>query len=521
MCMQDRTKYIDDKPENECNNQQESRKIIIPLGRTDEGIDIDRDLSLIPHILVCGFTGTGKTSFVQTILSVICKNNSSDDVKLFIYDSREIEYTPFNDVPHLMFSVTNDRNKAISIINWIATESQERFGKFAELRCKDIDSYNKRVPEEKRLPIIIMILDDFSNLSLNRDEMIDFMTILKNGRLSGIHAIVVSSMLSTKTVQKELISNIPCKVTFRVTSKTESHNIINSAGAELLRVPGEMIYLYQNDFCKCQAAYIQFDDITSDMKKLSESAVSKLRPQMIDKHKLGNAEQNMFFDGDRLDELFEKVGRMIIRNNKASIGTIQREFKIGFNRASKIMEELAQNGVVEPEYGTKPRIVLMTEEKFDDFILQKYGVVNKSDFPYKQSSHGSNYKKNADEPKVSLREFEKFSIGENTLSIHDHRIHFTKTIMTNKGRGILTGSFDGSKVSGLIYKKPSFFSRGYMSFEFLSSVKVNNEDPHLIRADEKNISEVVKFEFSSGQDKIIKLFLQQLSEDIGIPIKSL
>ena len=197
-------------------------KINIPIGKTDTGEVIVRDLDVIPHILVCGFTGSGKTSFVQTTLAVICKDKPKDDVRLVIYDSKGVEYTAFRNAPQLLIPIIIDRDNAIKAITDLANESQERFKCFAELGCKDLEKYNQRVSGRERKPIIIMILDDYSALDLDRNSLYEFQTILKNGRIAGIHLIVVSSISASKVLQKELISNIPCRISFKLKSKTES-----------------------------------------------------------------------------------------------------------------------------------------------------------------------------------------------------------------------------------------------------------------------------------------------------------
>ena len=509
-----------------------SGKINVPLGATETGDLIVRDLSTIPHILVCGFTGTGKTAFVKTLISVILSKQSPADVKMVIYDTKRIDYNQFSGVPHLLSPIISEREKAISMLKYLADESRRRFDLFANNGCKDYEKYNAlQLDETKKLPELFVVLDDFASLQLDRNEAYDFLNVLRNGRIAGIHAIVISSMASTKTLQKELISIIPCRICFRLSTRAESRTILEQSGAEELFVPGEMIYKFQNDCCKCQSAYATYENIGNVMKSIGR-AVTSVSSLGIEASMLfadltnGRGKTVVGFD-EGYDALISEAAEEIINSQRASIGLLQRKFKIGFNRAAHLMDQLEELGVVGPEMGTKPRIIIMG---IDDWNreCEKNGLkkIRKSMVDRPTPSSAAQYApvsapkpKEEDEPKVKLRDFAEFAVGESTLSVRDHQIHYTKPIMTKLGKGNLTASFSGSNVIGLIYKKPSFFSSGYMTFEFDSEINIKNADPYLLHADKNNISDVIKIEFGSGQDRLIRLFLQQLSEDIGVPIK--
>lgn len=504
-------------------------KINIPIGKTEAGEVIVRDLDDIPHMLICGFTGSGKTAFVQTMLAVICKNNPPD-VELIIYDSKGVEYTPFRNDPHLMLPIITERAKAVSAIEFLALESQDRFRKFAELGCKDLDRYNQMVSGVQKLPVIVFVLDDYSALNLERDELYQFQTVLKNGRIAGIHAVVISSISVAKVLQKELISNIPCRITFKLTSKTESKNVLESYGAEMLNVPGEMIYKFQSDFIKCQCAYATFENINGAMR------TTKLPPAGLSA--LGDIAAGFFSDAapekkteavredNRIDDLLIEAGNMITLSGKASIGYIQLMLKIGFNRAARLMDELETHGVVGPEMGTKAREILMNDRDWERYCAEKgwsnpTPSHNRSTVPYSSASYGSKpmqaVEKN-EEPEIQMRNFATFEVDGVKMSVSDNRIKYTKPIMTRLGQGTISPSFTGSSVTRIVYKKPSFFSKGFFTFEFKPDTKIENPNPSLLFADISNISEIIKVQFGSGTDRTIQLFLQQISQDIGIPI---
>lgn len=513
-------------------------KIVVPIGAAENNAVLIRDLSTIPHILICGFTGTGKTAFVQTVLSILISKQNPEEVKVIIYDSKRIEYGLFSAAPHLLVPVIYDRDKAVSILKYLAEESRNRFRLFANAGCKDYEKYNALADRTKKIPELFLVLDDFSSLSLDRSEMQELLNVLNNGRIAGIHVIVISSLASTKVLQKELISNIPCRICFRLSSKTESRSILEQAGAEELFVPGEMIYKFQNDFCKCQSAYATYENIGSVMKSVCHAAASVTdlgtKAAMLFADTSENAGASPSYADEVYDEFIADAAEAIINSQKASIGLLQRQFKFGFNRAARIMDQLQLLGVVGEEIGTKPRKVLMTVDEWNSMcsskglkrINKKYepqstatGVQQRS---YIQTRSFSTSAPQVDEePAIKLRDFAEFTIDETQISIHDNEIHFTKPIMTRLGPGHITPSFSGRNVTGLVYKKPSLFSPGYMTFEFDPRTKISNQNPYLLQADINNISELIKIEFRSGQDRMIKLFLQQLSEDIGVPIKRL
>lgn len=513
-------------------------KVMIPLGATEDGSIIIRDLSTIPHILICGFTGTGKTAFVQTLLSVLMSKQSPDDVKILIYDSKRIEYGIFSNAPHLYLPIIYDRDKAVAAIKYLAEESRRRFRLFADTGCKDYEKYNAlHSDDSQKLPELFMILDDFSALSIDKNEMYELLNVLKNGRIAGIHVIVISSMTSTKVLQKELVSNIPCRICFRLSSKAESRSVLEQAGAEELFVPGEMIYKFQNDFCKCQSAYATYENIGNVMKSVchavaSVTALGIEASMLFSDIPVSNSSSLGYLESD-YDELLSDAAELVIESGRGSVSMLQRKFRIGFNRAARMLDQLESLGVVGGQAGSVLKEVLMTTDdwnamcsseglkRIDNNIGRPSPSVQTRQSFVSTRSFSEPEPQKEEEPEIKLRDFAEFAIADSKISIHDNEIHFTKPIMTRLGPGTATPSFSAKNVTGLIYKKPTLFSPGYMTFEFDPSTKIDNKNPYLLHADIYNISDLIKIEFKSGHDRMIQLFLQQLSEDIGVPIKRL
>ncbi len=513
-------------------------KTTVPLGIIENGKILVRDLSSIPHILVCGFTGTGKTSFVQTLLSVMLLKRPPFDVNIIIYDSKRIEYEAFANAPHLFVPVIYERDKALAMLKYLSEESFKRFELLAEAGCKDFEQYNTLQDDAKKLPEIFYVLDDFSSLYIDKASMNELLSVLRNGRIVGIHMYIVSSMASTKVLQKELISNISCRICFRLLSKTESRNILEQNGAEELFIPGEMIYKFQNESYKCQCAYTPYGNIDAAMKSICKDAVS-VAVLGKEASALFSAIDNTLANSGTVidyDEYLVDAAELFIKSKNASIKLLQNQFQIGFNKAARIMDQLQSLGVVGDGFGSKPREVLMDMNDWNIVCVSK--KLKKTDSIRSQLrsvsdpvSAGENYSTfsfSADsdneenkEPKIKLRDFAEFAIGEATISVHDHKIHFSKPIMTRLGPGTITPSFPGKYVTRLIYKKPTVFSRGYMTFEFDPNTEIQNNNPYLLHVDINNVSELIKIEFGSSQNRTICLFLKQLSEDIGVPIKQM
>ena len=497
--------------------------IAIPLGLKSDGSTIIEDFGNIPHALVSGCTGSGKTSFVQMMLAVMCEKYTSEEIEICIYDSKGVEYLPFRSVPHLSHSISNNQDTAMEIIDYLEREASNRMELLAELGCKNLMTYNDRCSSSEKKPVVFSVFDDISSLSFDRDEVNKVQNIIKNGRVVGIHLIIVSSLAATKAFQKDLISNVPCKITFRLSSKAESKAILDSYEAEGLYAPGEMIFKYQNQLHRCMCAYSSYENIERAMKKhvrpLASSeidkAIKKLFDGMTDNVNVDNRENPSF-----ADELIPEAALYIIRSNKASIGYLQRELKIGFSRAARIMDLLADYGVVGQEQGTKPRDILMTEEMWNDFCNYKSRnasgntavkyVSNIESIDHTSTSNGI--------PDKILRPYRLINVGDIKLSVSNNKIVYKKPVVTPKGPGTLTSEIPGDMISRIIYKKPTFISKGYFTFEFKSAANIINNNPDLLYANNNNISDVVKVFF--GQESIADVvgFLRHISEDIRIPI---
>ena len=496
--------------------QNQNGEIRLSLGCDANGEAFNQDLCSIPHFLVCGFSGAGKTTFIQSVMSQICATQSPDDVRFIIYDSKAIDYSVFNGTPHMLLPVITDERKAAGAIQWLNTEVQRRIKALFDAGTKDIAGYNRKAAT--KLPRIFAIFDDFSSTSLDTQSVAALANVLKNGRVAGIHCVIATSMPSSQALPKDIISNLPCRISFCVSSRADSRVAIEQNGAENLQVPGEMIFKYQNIFTKCQALYVPFADVQATMKSLC-------RKQKKDLNQLGNMAANIFADekaaqkedADELDgdEMLPAAVDVVLETGQASAAMLQRRLRLGYARAARLIDEMEEKGLVGPFTGSKPRTILITREQWDAMR----GVAPKP--AARQQNHTTPKPAAAKELPIRLRDFSEFSVANGTISVYGNEVHVSKKVMTRYGSGTTTAHFTGDSFSALIYKKPRLFSPGYMEFKFKEKAAFTNNDPHLVDVSQSNIAEFLRSEFSSAQAKIVHRFLLQLAEDARVPINEL
>ncbi|MBR4109090.1 MAG: DNA translocase FtsK [Oscillospiraceae bacterium] len=496
--------------------QNQNGEIVLSLGSDANGEAFNQNLSSIPHFLVSGFSGAGKTSFVQSVMTHICSSQTEDDVRFIIYDSKAIDYSVFNGTPHMLLPVITDETKAAGAVLWLNTEVQRRIKALFDAGTKDIAGYNRRAAT--RLPRIFAIFDDFSSTRFDTQTVAALTNVLKNGRVAGVHCVLVTSMPSSQALQKDIISNLPCRISFCVSSRADSRVAIEQNGAENLQVPGEMIFKYQNIFAKCQALYVPFVDVQAAMKQLCKK-------QKKDLNQLGNMAANIFADEKTAqketkgeldgDEMLPAAVDVVLETGQASVSMLQRRLKLGYARAARIVDEMEEMGIVGPFQGSIPREILITKQQWDAMR----GVAPNP--AVKQQSSAAAKRTVAEEPPIALRDFSEFSVANGTISIYGNEVHVSKKVMTRYGSGTTTAHFTGDSFSALIYKKPRLFSPGYIEFKFKDETDFTNNQPHLIDISQSDISEFLRSEFSSAQAKIVHLFLLQLAEDAHVPITEL
>lgn len=517
-------------------------EITTVIGTTSSGETVIQDLALLPHILICGFSGAGKTSFIQSVLTDIAASYSQQTVLYTIYDSSGVNYTIFNGLPHMLNPVIIDGQTKRTLFQWLNYIISLRLKNLADASVKDIHSFNRQAKNNgtETLPHLFVVLDDFSSIEMNDENMSLLISALRNGRPAGVHLILITSLTSTKALPKDVLSNIPCRISFCVSTKADSRVAIDQQGAEALSVPGELIFKWQNKLVKCQGTYYPYEDIEKTIKALKRqskkdiNAIANMAVQIFDEQTpTKQAPASSTFDNltdTGYDEALSDAVEAVLELRQCSVAMLQRRVKLGYSRAARIVDQMEELGIVGPYEGAKPRTVLIDREGWK-IIKAQLGLTSSSmnleqemaeeDIPRAASpSKKTAYQATADEddPDIPMRDFPQFYVGQNSLCVLKNQIKLSIKIVTNIGPGTASPSFNGKIISGLVYKKPKLFSPGYIQFRIKPNVKIINQNPELARITKNNVDDYLKIDFSSVEAKTVKLFMTQISEDVGLPL---
>lgn len=343
----------------------------VTIGVDTNGNDIIHDFAGTPHVLVCGHSGTGKTCFVQTVLTMMAKEHSVDEVGYVIFDSKSTDYLEFNRLPHLLVPVINDGKRFAGALAWAGEVTKKRYYLFAEKQVKDLDAYNRK--SDEKLPHLFIVIDDLYNLlfTSSKDIMEPLKYLLVNGRQAGIHIVIVTSVPSSKVLQSEILANLPCRICFAVVSKADSRTIISVNGAEELDVPGHMIFKMQNCFIKCQAAYMSEDEIEDTIAELDDG--SSWSDPSIDEWLNGRTPQSAAGPSNPLgayDHMLPRAVEIVLGMGSCSVSMIQRTLKIGYSRSAQIVDQMEELGIVGPYEGAKPRSVLIDQDDWRELCIK-------------------------------------------------------------------------------------------------------------------------------------------------------
>lgn len=378
---------IDSKPFKEAES-----KISFAVGKDLSGSTVVADIGKMPHMLIAGSTGSGKSVCINTLIMSIIYKASPDEVKLIMVDPKVVELSVYNGIPHLMIPVVTDPKKAAAALNWGVAEMTDRYNKFAEFGVRDLKGYNKKleqkfadVPESerpKKLPQIVIIVDELADLMMVASNEVEasICRLAQLARAAGIHLVIATQRPSVDVITGLIKANMPSRIAFAVSSGVDSRTILDMNGAERLLGKGDMLF-YPQGYTKparVQGAFISDEEISEIVEFLKQNCggESQYDEQVmadVEKGSSAGAGQPGASSGqgaadDDRDEYFIDAARLAIEQEKASIGYFQRKFKIGFNRAARIMDQLYEEGIVAAEEGTKPRRVLMSMEEFENAL---------------------------------------------------------------------------------------------------------------------------------------------------------
>lgn len=363
--------------------QKHRSKLAFAVGKDIAGQPVVTDIAKMPHLLIAGATGSGKSVCINTLIVSILYKATPDEVKLIMIDPKVVELSIYNGIPHLYIPVVTDPKKAAGALNWAVTEMTDRYNKFAEFNVRDLAGYNARIEqldgieEDKRpakMPQIVIVVDELADLMMVAPGEVEdaICRLAQLARAAGIHLIIATQRPSVNVITGLIKANMPSRIALSVASGVDSRTILDMNGAEKLLGKGDMLFYpqgYQKP-ARVQGAYVSDDEIMKVVEYLSAHGGEHTYDQAVE-DKINNSSSAAAAAAsgtDDLDAYFADAGKLIIDKDKASIGMLQRAFKIGFNRAARIMDQLCDAGVVGEEEGTKPRKVLMTIEQFENYL---------------------------------------------------------------------------------------------------------------------------------------------------------
>ncbi|MDD7390206.1 MAG: DNA translocase FtsK 4TM domain-containing protein [Lachnospiraceae bacterium] len=359
--------------------QKHSSRVAVAVGRDISGQIVVADLAKMPHLLIAGATGSGKSVCINTLIMSIIYKASPEEVKLVMVDPKVVELSIYNGIPHLLVPVVTDARKAANALRWAVEEMNDRYKKFADYNVRNIEGYNEHLRREKEkdpsnaepfLYQMVIIVDELADLMMVAQGEVEeaICRLAQMARAAGIHLVLATQRPSVNVITGLIKANVPSRIAFAVSSGVDSRTIIDMNGAEKLLGKGDMLF-YPYGLPKpvrVQGAFISDEEVSRVVTWLHKNNGGVSGQEMMEKM-ITSASENAAVKTEQ-DEYFESAGRFIIEKDKASIGALQRNFKIGFNRAARIMDQLAAAGVVGEEDGTKPRKILMSMDEFNQFL---------------------------------------------------------------------------------------------------------------------------------------------------------
>ena len=328
----------------------------------------------MPHLLIAGATGSGKSVCINTLITSIIYKAKPEEVKLLLVDPKVVELSVYNGIPHLLIPVVTDPKKAASALNWAVREMLQRYNDFAEHNVRDIKGFNamkKEKGETDLMPQIVIIIDELADLMMAAPGEVEdsICRLAQMARAAGLHLIIATQRPSVDVITGVIKANIPSRLAFAVSSGIDSRTILDTTGAEKLLGKGDMLFcpVGMSKPVRIQGAFVTDKEVENIVAFVKQDGHSGYSTEMIEE--ITSSTKNLS-GGENMDEHFEAAIELVVKKEKASVSMLQRHFRIGYNRAANLMEALEDRGIVGPEDGSKPRKVLMSQEEYDEFKEQ-------------------------------------------------------------------------------------------------------------------------------------------------------
>lgn len=342
-------------------------KLALPLGRDVSGKPIIANLVDMPHLLIAGATNSGKSVCTNIFLNALLYQNSPAELKLILVDPKQVELRDYNDIPHLLTPVITNPDKAANALKWAVSEMNRRYGTLSEAGCRNIDEYNADESRERKMPKIVILIDELADLMMSNGKEIEshICRLAQMARAVGMHLIIATQRPSVDIITGLIKANIPTRIAFSVSSSIDSRTILDGVGAEDLLGKGDMLYL-QKDYSKprrIQGAYIAPIEIKKVTNFLKLGLEPDYKEEIIDRSAAkGISPDDPSTAGNEEDDRYSAAFEVVMKNKKASASLLQRRLKVGYARAARLLDLLEENGVIGPVNGSKPREVYLSNE---------------------------------------------------------------------------------------------------------------------------------------------------------------
>ena len=352
-------------------NDKDNSPLSVALGKDVSGEAMFTRIDKTPHLLIAGSTGSGKSVCVNTIITSILLKNKPDKVKLIMIDPKMVELSIYDGIPHLLTSVVTDPLKAADVLHKVVLEMESRYREFARTRVRNIEGYNKiaeKDPDYKELPYIVVIIDELADLMMVSSKEVEesIARIAQKARAAGIQMIIATQRPSVDVITGVIKTNIPSRIAFAVSSSVDSRTILDKSGAETLLGKGDMLYLSADSSkpVRIQGAFLSDDEVEKVVDFVKSQSEAQYDPNMTPSEV---SSQSGGSSADEADPLYKEVLLFIAKTQKASASLLQRRFKIGYNRAARIIDMLEEDGYIGPVDGSKPRKVFLEKEFAEDY----------------------------------------------------------------------------------------------------------------------------------------------------------
>ena len=358
--------------------QVEKSKLSVALGKDITGETIIADLAKMPHLLIAGTTGSGKSVCLNAMIVSILFNASPDEVKLLMIDPKQVEFTVYNGIPHLLVPVVSDPRKAAGALGWAVTEMLKRYKMFSEKNVRDIKGYNRLAREDDTLevmPQVVIFIDELSDLMMAAPNEVEdsICRLAQMARAAGMHLVIATQRPSVNVITGIIKANIPSRIALSVSSQVDSRTIIDASGAEKLLGNGDMLFnpVGVSKPVRVQGCFLSDTEVENVVNFIKEQESSSYDDQVMEEierqaamEKKKPAASEDSGDSDSSDEMLPKAIEVIVENQMASTTLLQRKLKLGYARAARLMDALEEKGVVGPFEGSKPRKVLISKQQW-------------------------------------------------------------------------------------------------------------------------------------------------------------